>query len=155
MRSRRPDSNKQLKAPLMVYEKRMEQMDKLLDELQDFVNKGSIIVVEGKRDVIALKSLGICGEFQLATHHSLVNFSEDLSKTGKQVVILTDWDRRGNILADKLVKNLQSLGSNPDTRIRDLIISLVQKEIKDIESLPGYVEKLREITKGTDMMDTL
>jgi 5S rRNA maturation endonuclease (ribonuclease M5) len=155
MRSRKPGSNKQLKAPLAVYEKRMEQMDTLLDELQDFVDQDAIIVVEGKRDVIALKSLGIYGEFQLATHHSLVNFSEDLSKTGKQVVILTDWDRRGNILADKLVKNLQSLGSNPDTRIRDLIISLVQKEIKDIESLPGYVEKLREITKGTDIMDTL
>ncbi|WMW24086.1 toprim domain-containing protein [Methanolobus sediminis] len=155
MRPRKPGSKRYLKAPLIVYEKRMEQMDKLLDELQDFVNQGSIIVVEGKRDVVALKSLGIRGEFRLATHHSLVNFCEELAKTGKQIVILTDWDRRGNILADKLVENLHALGVNPDTRIRDLVVSLVQKEIKDIESLPGYVGKLRQITTGTDATDSL
>ncbi|MDK2824832.1 MAG: hypothetical protein PWQ44_8 [Methanolobus sp.] len=155
MRPRKPGSKRYLKAPLIVYENRMEQMDKLLDELQDFVDKGSIIVVEGKRDVIALKSLGFHAEFRLATHYSIVNFCEDLAKTGKEIVILTDWDRRGNILADKLVKNLHSLGVNPDTRIRELIVSLVQKEIKDIESLPGYVEKLRKITKGTDTTDSL
>jgi 5S rRNA maturation endonuclease (ribonuclease M5) len=154
MRSRKPGSNKQLKAPLIVYEKRMEQMDKLLDELHDLARQGAIFVVEGKRDVIALKSLGIKADFRLATHHSLVNFSETLSETGKQIVILTDWDRRGNILADKLVKNLHSLGVNPDTRIRDLIVSLVQKEIKDIESLPGYVNKLKNITTGTDANDS-
>lgn len=155
MRPRKPGSKRNLKAPMAVYEKRMEQVDKLLDELQDFVNQDSIIVVEGKRDVIALKSLGINGKFRLATHHSLINFCEDMAKAGKKIVILTDWDRRGNILADKLVQNLQSLGNNPDTRIRDLIISLVQKEIKDIESLPGYVKKLRAITTGTDVRDTL
>jgi 5S rRNA maturation endonuclease (ribonuclease M5) len=153
MRPRKPGSKRHLKAPLIVYEKRMEQMDKLLGELQDFVNQDSILVVEGKRDVIALKSLGFNGNFRLATHHSLVNFSEDLAKTGKQIVILTDWDRRGNILADKLVQNLHALGINPDMRIRELIVSLVQKEIKDIESLPGYVEKLRKITSGTDTND--
>jgi 5S rRNA maturation endonuclease (ribonuclease M5) len=153
MRPRKPGSKRYLKAPLIVYEKRMEQMDKLLGELQDFVNQDSILVVEGKRDVIALKSLGFNGNFRLATHHSLVNFSEDLAKTGKQIVILTDWDRRGNILADKLVQNLHALGINPDMRIRELIVFLVQKEIKDIESLPGYVEKLRKITSGTDTND--
>jgi 5S rRNA maturation endonuclease (ribonuclease M5) len=153
MRPRKPGSKRYLKAPLIVYEKRMELMEKLLDELQDFVDQGSIIVVEGKRDVIALKSLGIHGDFRLATHHSLVNFCEDLKKTGKQIVILTDWDRRGNLLLDKIVENLHSLGVNPDTRIRELIISLVQKDIKDIESLPGYVEKLKQITKGTDETD--
>jgi 5S rRNA maturation endonuclease (ribonuclease M5) len=153
MRPRKPGSKRHLKAPLIVYEKRMEQMDKLLGELQDFVNQDSIVVVEGKRDVIALKSLGFNGNFRLATHHSLVNFSEDLAKTGKQIVILTDWDRRGNILADKLVQNLHALGINPDMRIRELIVFLVQKEIKDIESLPGYVEKLRKITSGTDTND--
>ncbi len=155
MRPQKPGSKRYLKAPLAVYEKRMEQMDKLMDELQDFVNHGSIIVVEGKRDVIAFKSLGIHGDFRLATHHSLVNFCEDLVKTGVQIVILTDWDRRGNLLADKLVENLHALGVNPDTRLRELIISLVQKEIKDIESLPSYVEKLRKITSGTDVNDSL
>ncbi len=153
MQGKNPHSKRSLKAPLFVYEKRLERMEDLLAELHEFSDQGSIIVVEGKRDVVALKKLGIRGDFRLATHHSLINFSEDLSKTGKKVVILTDWDRWGNILASKLTENLQSLGSNPDTRIRDLIISLVQKEIKDVESLPAYVRKLREISLGKNVTD--
>jgi Small primase-like proteins (Toprim domain) len=154
MERRQPHSKRTLKAPLIVYEKRLEIIEELLAQLQELANQGSIIVVEGKRDIMALKSLGLNGEFRLATHHSLINFCEDISKSDQKAVILTDWDRRGNLLASKLVENLQSLGSNPETRLRDLIVSLVQKEIKDVESLPSYVRKLREITKATDVKDT-
>lgn len=147
-------SKRTLKAPFDIYQKRLEKIEDLLEELQEFARDGSIIVVEGKRDIFALNALGLNGDFRLATHHSLINFCEELSISGQKVVILTDWDRRGNMLASKLIENLQSLNTNPDTRLRDLIVSLVQKEIKDVESLPGYVRKLREITKATDVTDT-
>lgn len=147
-------SKRSLKAPFEVYQKRLEIIEELLEQLQEFIRQDSIVVVEGKRDIAALNSMDLYGDFRLATHHSLVNFCEDLSKTGKNVVILTDWDRRGNLLASKLVDNLQSLGVNPETRIRDLIITLVQKEIKDVESLPGYVLKLRDITKANHAVDS-
>jgi 5S rRNA maturation endonuclease (ribonuclease M5) len=153
MQRKRLYSKRSLKAPLLVYQKRLEMVEKLLDELQEFIRQDSIIVVEGKRDVAALNNLGLNGDFRLATHHSLINFCEELSRTGSDIIILTDWDRRGIMLASKLVENLQSLGITPETRIRDLIISLVQKEIKDVESLPGYVGKLKEITKATDAND--
>lgn len=123
-------------------------MNRLLDELNELLKQDAIIVVEGKRDIAALNSLGLKGDFYPATHYSLINFCEDLAHTGRKIVIMTDWDRRGNLLASKIVHNLQSLGVTPDTRIRDLIISLVQKEIKDVESLPGYVDKLRNITRS-------
>ncbi|MEZ5334776.1 MAG: hypothetical protein R2741_05855 [Methanolobus sp.] len=153
MRRKRSYSKRTLKAPLEVYQKRLELMEELLDQLHELINQDSIIVVEGKRDIAALNSLGLQGDFYPSTHHSLVNFCEDLAKTGRGVVILTDWDRRGNMLASKLVDNLQSLGVSPETRIRDLIVSLVQKEIKDVESLPSYVQKLKRITKASSDHD--
>ncbi len=153
MRRNERHIKRQLKAPLQVYEKRLEMIEDLLAELHELSGEGSIIVVEGKRDVIALKKLGLHGDFRLATHHPLVNFCENISRSGRKIVILTDWDRRGNILASKLVENLHSLGVSPETRVRQLIISLVQKEIKDVESLPSYVKKLKQTTKGRNVTD--
>lgn len=155
MQRKRQYSKRSLKAPLEVYQKRLEMVEELLDQLQELITQDAIIVVEGKRDVAALNSLGLDGDFRLATHYSLINFSEGLAGMGRDIVILTDWDRRGNLLASKLVENLHSLGTDPETRIRDLMVSLVQKEIKDVESLPGYVRKLREITKANDATDLL
>lgn len=154
MQRRDSYSKRPLKAPFAVYQKRLELIEELLDELQELAMQDSIIVVEGKRDIIALKTLGLRGDFRLATHHALINFCEELAGSGQRIVILTDWDRRGNMLASKLVENLQSLDSNPETRIRDLIIGLVQKEIKDVESLPSYVRKLKEITNSADVTDS-
>jgi 5S rRNA maturation endonuclease (ribonuclease M5) len=153
MQRRTSNPGRVLKAPLEVYQKRLEMAEELLNELQDLADRDSIIVVEGKRDIAALRSLGVNGDLRPSTHYPLMDFCEGLSITGKKVVILTDWDRRGDLLASKLVKNLQSLGSTPDTRIRGLIVSLVQKEIKDVESLPGYIGKLKKITKTTDVTD--
>ncbi|MDG6242963.1 MAG: toprim domain-containing protein [Methanolobus sp.] len=153
MQKRSSHPARPLKAPMAVYQKRLEMAEELLSELQELADRDSIVVVEGKRDIAALKSLGLDGDLRPATHHPLMHFCEELSKTGKKVVILTDWDRRGDILASKLVENLQSLGSTPETRIRELIVSLVQKEIKDVESLPGYIGKLKNITKATDDND--
>lgn len=146
-------SKRTLKAPLEVYQKRLEMIEELLEQLQELISQNSIIVVEGKRDVAALNALGLYADFRLATHHSLMNFCEGLAETGQNIVILTDWDRRGNMLASKLVEYLQSLGVTPETRIRELIVSLVQKEIKDVESLSGYVRKLKDITRATDTTD--
>ncbi|WP_340819443.1 toprim domain-containing protein [Methanolobus sp. WCC4] len=153
MQRKRKYPKRLLKAPLEVYQKRLEMIEELLEQLQELIIQDSIIVVEGKRDVAALNALGLTGDFRLATHHSLMNFCEELAGTGQNIVILTDWDRRGNILASKIVEILQSLGTSPETRIRELVVSLVQKEIKDVESLPGYVGKLKEITRATDGTD--
>ncbi|WP_328591220.1 toprim domain-containing protein [Methanolobus halotolerans] len=142
-----------MKAPLHVYQNRLENIEDIIDELLQLTEEGTIIIVEGKRDVRALNKLGIDGHFEMATHHSLSNFCENIVNTGKNIVILTDWDRRGNILMSDLTKHFQSFGTNPDVRIRERLRSIVQKEIKDVESLPTYVLKLRHITGSSTFLD--
>ncbi|KXS44843.1 toprim domain-containing protein [Methanolobus zinderi] len=143
--SRYKKDRRSLKAPLHVYEKRLENIEEIIDELLH-LPEDTVIIVEGKRDVRALNRLGIKGHFEMATHGSTSNLCEDIAKTGKNVIILTDWDRRGNMLMSDLTKHFHSLGVNPDVRIRERLIAIVQKEIKDVEGLPTYVLKLRHIT---------
>jgi 5S rRNA maturation endonuclease (ribonuclease M5) len=126
-----------------IYRKRLERVEELLSELSDHSGRGAIIIVEGKRDILSLKRLGIEGDFELATRDSLFNFSERISELGREVIILTDWDRRGDLLAVKLSEYFENFGLKPELQIRNKLKLISQKEIKDIESLYNYVSKLR------------
>lgn len=130
-------------ADLEIYRKRLERIEELLSEISEYSGRGAIIIVEGKRDVLSLKRLGIEGNFERATQYSLFNFSERIAQLGNEVVILTDWDRRGDLLAIKLLGYFESFGLKPDVEIRNKLKLASQKEIKDIESLYTYVSKLR------------
>ncbi|MDI9395371.1 MAG: toprim domain-containing protein [Euryarchaeota archaeon] len=129
-----------------VYRKRLERIEELLLELSEYSERGAVIIVEGKRDILSMKRLGIRGSFELATRHSLFNFSERIANMGCEVIILTDWDRRGDLLAAKLSEYFGSFGIKPELQIRNKLKLITQKEIKDIESLYTYVSKLRSKT---------
>ncbi len=126
-----------------IYRKRLERVEELLSELSDYSGRGAIIIVEGKRDILSLKRLGIEGDFELATRYSLFNFSERIAELGREVIILTDWDRRGDLLAVKLSEYFENFGLRPELQIRNKLKLISQKEIKDIESLYNYVSRLR------------
>jgi 5S rRNA maturation endonuclease (ribonuclease M5) len=138
---------------LEIYRKRLERIEELLYELSEYTEKRAIIIVEGKRDVLSLKKLGIEGNFELATRYSLFNFSEKIAQLGSEVVILTDWDRRGDLLATKLSGYFESFGLKPELEIRNKLRLIVQKDIKDVESLYTYVSKLRLKTGSCSKQD--
>jgi 5S rRNA maturation endonuclease (ribonuclease M5) len=126
-----------------IYRKRLERVEELLSELSEYSGRGAIIIVEGKRDILSLKRLGIEGDFELATRYPLFNFSERIAELGREVIILTDWDRRGDLLAVKLSEYFENFGLRPELQIRNKLKLISQKEIKDIESLYNYVTRLR------------
>lgn len=101
-------------------------------------------------DVESLRSLGIKGDIKLSSQQPLLDFTEGLSGCGKDIVLLTDWDRKGGMVARKIKDYLHAYGIMPNTDIRARIGFLVKKRIKDIESLSRYIGKLRYELHGTD-----
>ncbi len=128
---------------------RLEKLDELILELQEMSDTGAIIVVEGRRDVESLRSLGIKGDIKLSSQQPLLDFTEVLSRCGKDIVLLTDWDRKGGMVARKIIDYLHAYSIIPNTDIRARIGFLVKKRIKDIESLSRYIRKLRYELYGT------
>jgi len=57
--------------------------------------------------------------------------------------VLTDWDRRGGQLARMLNEALLANGVTANGHFRTQLVILSKKEIKDIESLPKFIENLR------------
>jgi len=128
---------------LLSAEERLEQLEKLLQELEDLSEKWPVIV-EGARDVEALNRMGIKKNvMQLNKGMSVFSFCENLSRTKKEAVILTDWDRRGGRLARMLKDGLEANGVRANDRIRTQMVILSKKEVKDIESMPTFIERLR------------
>ncbi len=122
---------------------RLEKLEELILELQELADSGAIIVVEGRKDADSLRFLGIKGEIRLSSQQPLLEFTESLSRNGKEIVLLTDWDKKGGMIAHKIIQYLLAYGIMPDTQIRAKIRTLTKKRIKDIESLNNHVNKLR------------
>jgi len=103
-------------------------------ELKNFIfqlnsMEDSVVVVEGKRDSIALKKLGYSGKI-LEFHRfgGMVNFTDSVAKY-KNLIILFDRDKKGRRLTGKTIQLLQ----------RRTKVDL------------SFKRKLREITKGKIM----
>jgi dTMP kinase len=109
-----------------------------------------VILVEGAKDVSALRNIGIDGDFfTIQVEGGPVRAAEYAWRVGKDAVILTDWDRRGGNLAHSLRENLSSLGVGYDDRVRSDIAFLVRMYSKDVESLDSVLSRLRSLSDGS------
>ena len=128
---------------MMSPEERLDQILRALEELEA-LSEEMPVIVEGLRDVEALQLLGVKKNVvSLSKGLSIFAFCESLSKEWNSVLILTDWDRKGGRLARKLREALMANGAKPVETVRTRLAYLVKKEVKDIESLPTYLRRLR------------
>ncbi|HEX2022864.1 MAG TPA: toprim domain-containing protein [Candidatus Thermoplasmatota archaeon] len=120
---------------------RFEELLGILDELAE-LNATTPIVVEGARDVASLRALGLRGEIHpLHAGEPLFQVAERLATATREVVLLTDWDRKGELLFDQLSAHLSANGVRINRFYRDRIPGWVRPALKDVESLAGYVRK--------------
>ncbi len=123
--------------------RRYKLIERVLQDLMEMSERGAVIVVEGRNDESALRNLGICGAIESPCGQSLLHFTDSLVSNYGSVIVLTDWDRRGNQLSSQIVKYLQSRDVAVDTDLRARLKKLVQKDIKDVQGLERHILKLR------------
>ncbi|MEO2180554.1 MAG: topoisomerase [Methanobacteriota archaeon] len=135
----------------MVQSDQQKRLDKF-NYILEFINLSNYpILVEGKRDKRALKELDCTSKIiELNNGNSLLSTVESLVKSysSKSFIILTDWDRTGNILAEKLKKYGESCDLIPNMKIRNELIFVGSKDITCIEELPPLIYKFRRETKA-------
>ncbi len=128
----------------LLTDETLETIDELFSELNELAAEGVPIIVEGIKDVRALKRLGVSGDIhKISGHGSLLSFVEGFSGS-RAIVVLTDFDRAGDELAKFIVKQAQRLGVKPVTEFRDKLRPLVRRNVKDIEGLAKFLEGERE-----------
>lgn len=107
---------------------------KFVDELN---NTKAVVVVEGKRDARALRSLGFNGMLmQFHSYGGYVRFADIVAKYSR-VVILFDYDKKGRYMTYRLVKLLQRR-TKPDLTYRRRLARITQGRIRFVEQLITY-----------------
>lgn len=128
-------------------EKKMEKILQLLERLGKETVKGVPIIVEGKNDVHALQKLDVKGDFILAKTAGksfLDTLSEVEKKEKQEVILLMDFDKRGKEWTKRLTQHLEKMKIKPNSFFWRELLSLVGREVKDVEGLATYMETLRK-----------
>lgn len=100
------------------------------------------VIVEGKRDREALKALGVEGEIIVFNKGVGVDeFCDDVAERTDKVVLLTDWDREGDALLEKIGRCLPGHWEEFGL-FRETLKALSQKDIRDVEGLPVLLRRL-------------
>ena len=113
----------------------MNREDRLRHTLAEL--RGKTVIVEGKKDVKALKSLEINNAIPI-NGKPLSTFAYTLYKNGaKDIVILTDYDNEGNRLYKKLKSLLERYKLFVDSRLRNKLKQYGKGRIEDF----AYIEE--------------
>ncbi len=128
-------------------EKKLEKILQLLERLGKETANGAPIIVEGKNDVNALHKLDVKGDFVLAktSGKSFLDVLSEVERTGKrEVILLMDFDKRGREWTKRLTQHFEKMKIKPNSFFWRELLTLVGREVKDIEGLATYMETLRK-----------
>jgi len=126
-----------------------ENLQMILEEIRDLSSEGVAIIVEGESDERSLRELDIEGPvYQVPKGgKTSLNSLEDLAGC-EEVIILTDFDRTGEDLADFCKEHLEMLGVEVFSIQRKKLKNVVRKAVKDIEGLASFVHSEQVAHKG-------
>jgi len=111
-------------------------------ELKNFIfqlnsMKDSLVVVEGKKDSIALKKLGYIGKvLEFYRFGGMIDFTDSVAKY-KNIIILFDRDKKGRTLTGKTIQLLQRR-TKIDLSFKRKLRGITKGKIIFIEQLVCY-----------------
>ncbi len=113
--------------------------DSILERIREY-SEHCAVIVEGKKDVEALKKWGIFSVVSINAHGGPLGVIEHLEESGiREIIILTDYDRRGAQLWKRVRELAVSAGILPRDDLRRLLRA---------ETSITYVEDLSKIQRG-------
>lgn len=112
----------------------------LIEKLREFEG---VILVEGMRDEVALRKLGVRAETIRVSSRLPLSEIALIASQYHEAMILTDLDEKGEELAKRLAQYLVGYKCRVDTRIREELKRIAKKDIKGIEDIYGLYLRVR------------
>lgn len=122
----------------------LARFDALLALLMDLAeeNRRVPILVEGPRDAATLRAFGCAGEIvAFQSGEGLAIVVERVAREHPRVILLPDWDERGERHFDQLATLCAGAGARVERTFWDRIPRALSLPLKDVESLLPYVER--------------
>jgi 5S rRNA maturation endonuclease (ribonuclease M5) len=125
----------------------VERLRSFIGLLNEESEKGSVIVVEGKRDAEALLKVGFTGNPAVFHHFKgIADFLDNHDTNGKKMILLLDMDRTGKYLTSRLVSQLQSRRHSVSLSYKRALAKITNGKVRHVEDLAIYAPRLSGVT---------
>ena len=122
-----------------------EELEELLTELRE-ENKTIPIIVEGEKDITALRKLELTGEIvRFNTGQSIPDFCDTIAQKHQKIILLTDWDWRGGRLGSTIKKHLENR-VECNMRYRQMFAQHCM--CRTVEGIPSWLQTLQKKIQG-------
>jgi 5S rRNA maturation endonuclease (ribonuclease M5) len=126
-------------------ERKLEEMQHIIENLIAEATNGTPIIVEGLRDRESLERLEVKGDVisVKTSGKTLLDTLQEIEDRNKdEVILLMDFDRRGKEMTAHLIKNLEKSRIKTNLVFWKKLSGLVGRDVKDIEGLATYIQTL-------------
>jgi len=115
------------------------KVQEFIESLNIECKAGAIVIVEGRKDEIALREIGFKGEI-LVYHNfkGIINFVDYVSRKRRKVILLLDRDRNGRSLTSKILKKLDILCPHDSLYYKKKFVKITHGKIMCIENLSNF-----------------
>ncbi len=111
-------------------------MKSLQNWFQELKQSNIPVIVEGKKDKLALQDSGVKSIYTLS-RKPIYAIAEEISSNSKECIILTDLDKKGKLLFSKLSHDLQRMGVKINNKFRNYLYK--ETKISNIECLNKFI----------------
>ena len=122
--------------------------DELYNVLDDLEYLVSVVIVEGLRDVKALRALGFKGHVDVCSQLAVSEpeFTESLSRKNRSILILTDYDEEGKKINRHLTQLLERQGVKVEVELRRQFGRIMAAiGVYAIEDLDNSADRVQDI----------
>ena len=124
----------------MNREKRYDLAYRALEEAIEENEAGSVVLVEGRRDEIALRALGFTGPIEkLNRGWPVEKIIAYIDKKYESCILLMDWDRTGGRLQKKIVESMIGLEIKVSDELRKILSKAMKPDTRCVEDLTSFL----------------
>lgn len=125
----------------------LEKLRSFVGQLNEESEKGSVVVVEGRRDAEALSSIGFTGNPTVFHNFKgVADFVDVHGHTGRKIILLLDMDRTGKYLTSRLVSQLQVRKNNVTLSYKHALAKITNGKVRHVEDLTIFAPQMSGIT---------
>jgi len=127
-----------------------EDIENALEIIKKLKDEDGVILVEGQKDIDSLINLGIKNRIVPVSQYNIFDIIDIISE--KEVIILTDFDKKGTYLFKRYVKELQSSGKKVITIYYRDLKRYLKKYITGIEQIYPFLKRRDLIYNNEDLI---
>jgi len=127
-----------------------EDVENTIDIINRLKEEEGVIIVEGQKDIESLINLGIKNRIIAVSQNNIFDIIDSISE--KEVIVLTDFDKKGTYLFKRYVKELHSSGKKVITIYYRDLKKYLKKYITGIEQIYTFLKRRGVIEENEDLI---